>query len=363
MINDNILKSEERVVLKLRDMYRAHGYSCFKMNKFEEYDLYSQNKDFLVSDSVITFNDTNGKLMALKPDVTLSIVKNYKGDGKGVQRVYYNENVYRISDKTHTYKEIMQTGLECLGNVTDYNLFEVVCLAVQSLMCISDRSILNISHLGILSSLLSKTETGDKKGALIKCISEKNPHGVTEICQEIGVDENTLKLLLFMTEAYGCPEDVCEKLRSMTDDKDILSALGVLETTSKMVKKLTGATVKIDLSIINDTRYYNGLVFQGFVEGIPSTVLSGGQYDKLMTKLGKTGRAIGFAVYLDLLERMKANQPYDVDVLLIYKDTDDISEVYLRALELRKNEKSVSVQTEIPDKLLYKELEYFKGEK
>ena len=38
------------------------------MSKFEEYDFYAVNKDFLVSDSVITFTDTNGKLMALKPD-------------------------------------------------------------------------------------------------------------------------------------------------------------------------------------------------------------------------------------------------------------------------------------------------------
>ena len=78
MIDERLLRSEERVVLTLRDLYRRHGYTCFKMSKFEEYDLYGQNKDFLVSDSVITFTDTDGKLMALKPDVTLSIVKNHR---------------------------------------------------------------------------------------------------------------------------------------------------------------------------------------------------------------------------------------------------------------------------------------------
>ena len=86
-IEDSILKSEEKVIMRLRNIYRMHGYSCFKMSKFEEYDLYGQNKDFLVSDSVITFNDTNGKLMALKPDVTLSIVKNYNENLEGVKRV------------------------------------------------------------------------------------------------------------------------------------------------------------------------------------------------------------------------------------------------------------------------------------
>ena len=103
-INENVLKNDEKAVLKLRDLYGLYGYSCFKMNKFEEYDLYGQNKEFLISDGVITFTDTDGKLMALKPDVTLSIVKNSADVLNGVKRLYYNENVYRISERTHHYK-------------------------------------------------------------------------------------------------------------------------------------------------------------------------------------------------------------------------------------------------------------------
>ena len=76
MIDSRILKKEERAMLSLRALYKLHGYLPFKMSKFEEYDLYVRNKEFLVSDSVITFNDTDGRLLALKPDVTLSIIKN-----------------------------------------------------------------------------------------------------------------------------------------------------------------------------------------------------------------------------------------------------------------------------------------------
>ena len=71
-----LLKNDEKAVFALRSLYEKYGYSQFKMSKFEEYDLYVRNKDFLVSDNIITFTDTNGKLMALKPDVTLSIIKN-----------------------------------------------------------------------------------------------------------------------------------------------------------------------------------------------------------------------------------------------------------------------------------------------
>ena len=85
-IDEKLLKNDEETVYKLRKLYRGYGYSRYKMSKFEEYDLYVKNKDFLISEGVITFTDTNGKLMALKPDVTLSIIKNSKDGEKGVQR-------------------------------------------------------------------------------------------------------------------------------------------------------------------------------------------------------------------------------------------------------------------------------------
>lgn len=117
-IDSNSLKYDERAIFVLRSLYSKYGYSYYKMSKFEEYDLYVRNKDFLVSDSVITFTDTNGRLMALKPDVTLSIIRHIKDEPGVVQKLFYNENVYRVSQKTRTFKEIMQVGLECVGAMT-----------------------------------------------------------------------------------------------------------------------------------------------------------------------------------------------------------------------------------------------------
>ena len=132
-ILSSVLKNEEKAIFKLRSLYNGFGYSQYKMSKFEEYDLYVRNKDFLISDSVITFTDTNGKLLALKPDVTLSIIKNTKDERNTVKKVFYNENVYRISKGAHSYKEIMQTGLECIGSIDLYNIYEVIMLACESL--------------------------------------------------------------------------------------------------------------------------------------------------------------------------------------------------------------------------------------
>ena len=63
------------------------------------------------------------------------------------------------------------------------------------------------------------------------------------------------------------------------------------------------SVMRVDFSVSADVKYYNGIVFRGFIKDLPTAVLSGGQYDRLMKKLSKGGKAIGFAVYLDALER------------------------------------------------------------
>ena len=92
-----LLKKEEQVIFSLRALFEQYGYRKFKMSKFEEYDFYADNRSFLNSETILTFTGLDGKLLALKPDVTLSIVKNTKGSREAAERVYYNENVYPVS--------------------------------------------------------------------------------------------------------------------------------------------------------------------------------------------------------------------------------------------------------------------------
>ena len=81
------LRKDEQVLYSLRDLYRQYGYQQYQVTKFEEYDLYVRNKNFLVSENMLTFTDTNGKLMALKPDITLSIVKNARPTRETTEKV------------------------------------------------------------------------------------------------------------------------------------------------------------------------------------------------------------------------------------------------------------------------------------
>ena len=102
--------------------------------------------------------------------------------------------------------------------------------------------------------------------------------------------------------------------------------------------------------------YYSGIVFRGFVDGICDGVLAGGQYDKMMQKMGRSSGAIGFALYLDLLEQLKQESSgYDVDVLLLYSADTDSKTVAAEVNSIVASGRTVSAQREFPEKLKYRE--------
>ncbi|MBQ8204163.1 MAG: ATP phosphoribosyltransferase regulatory subunit [Clostridia bacterium] len=358
------LSFNEKVVYALRSLYSSRGYSQYKMSKFEEYDLYARNKDFLISDSVITFTDTSGKLMALKPDVTLSIIKNTKDNPETIQRVFYNENVYRISMGSHTYKEIMQAGLECFGDIDCYSICEVITLAAESLRIISDSCVLDISHLGLLENILeSFCVPNFARADILKLIGEKNTHELAKLCASLGMESEDIEILKLLISTSGTPTEVLPKLANVLAGKTDISPIKQLQTVFDSIDDALKPLLHIDFSVVNDIKYYNGIVFKGFIEGIPTSVLSGGQYDKLMKKMNRRSGAIGFAAYLDMLDRF--NLPpneYDVDVLLIYSKDTDLSALNAYANTLLENGETVFVCKAIPENIKYRKCVNFDEE-
>lgn len=359
MTDEKLFKNEERAVFTLRSLYKKYGYLPFKMSKFEEYDLYVRNKDFLVSDSVITFNDTDGSLMALKPDVTFSIIKNTTDEDGAKSKVYYNENVYRISGTTHRFKEIMQAGLECIGDIDVYDTFEVVYLAAKSLASLSDSFVLDVSHMGIVKAVLDGiTENEGFKSRITSLLAEKNVHEARAACIGAGLDDAITEKVIGFVGLHGRMDEVIEKLIPICDTSAAKEALDEVRKLSSLLEKteLYGK-IRLDFSVVNDMNYYNGIVFKGFLDGIPEGVLSGGRYDALMRRIGRSSGAIGFALYLDLLEGLDPKKSEcDVDVLLLYKESDDPAKVAAKASLLVKEGFSVSCQKSVPEKLRYERL-------
>ena len=303
----SILSKEEYISLTLRELYSGLGYQKYRMSKFEEYDLYVKNKDFLVSENVITFTDTNGKLLALKPDVTLSIVKNSK-DVDGVMKVYYDEKVYRVSKGTKSFKEISQSGLECIGKIDEEVISEVLYLAGKSLDLISKDNVLVVSNLNVISGVLDYLKVGaESKAKIIKLLGDKNLFAIKDLLKEENINGDNYHLITSLVTVYGEAQKTLPTLDRFIVDKSTEKAVNDLKNAvnSAILKGLSSDKIIIDFSVVNDMKYYNGIAFKGFVEGIPTGILSGGQYDNLMKKMNKRYGAIGFAVYLDEVSRLK----------------------------------------------------------
>ena len=349
-IDKTRMSMEERAGLELHELYRKYGYARYKMQKFEEYELYLKNRDFIETESIIAFSDARGKLMALKPDLTLSIVKNYKYEPGVVRKLFYSENVYRSAKNSLQHREMLQTGLECMGDIDQYQVAEVTMLAAASLAVLSQDAVLAVSHMGLISDLLEPVRDPGTKNRIIRAVGEKNLSEIEKICREEEIDRMVAESLITLIGAYGAFDDVREELNRLPLGYSGRKAMAELETVFGVIASTPYRDqVKIDFSIVNDLTYYSGILFQGFVRGIPQSILSGGRYDRLMSRMNRQGGALGFAVYLDYLDMLPGDsRKNDVDVVLLYGDDDSPEAIIDASREITGGGETILVERAVP---------------
>lgn len=320
------LSKEERVTLALRNVYERRGFTKFKMSKFEEYGFYLENKNFLSEEQLITFNDKKGRLLALKPDVTLSIAKNAKGLN-ALDKLYYIESVFRYVKHTGEIKEIQQMGLEVMGEIDSFATLEVIELALKSLEAIDENFVLDISHMGFLNGVVDSISGIDEnlKAKILLCIGEKNIDDLIKIAKESDMACIDIERLTELAKISGNLSDAIIKAKKISANDKTDQAINELVAISKVFEKgKYKDKIRLDFSIVNDALYYNGIIFKGYVERVPNMVLSGGRYDLLMQKFKKNIGALGFALVIDDLGRFyKEGQDKILDEVILYDESVD----------------------------------------
>lgn len=347
------LRKSERTAYLLRDLYESRGYRSFRMGKFEEYDFYVDHRDFLSSAQIITFTDLNGKLMALKPDVTMSIVKNTRATAEFPERLYYSESVYRLSREVREYKEIFQVGVEYIGAVTPYTDVELIDLAMKSLALIETDYVLDISHMGFLTGFFSAIDApAEAKKALMRCLESKNAHELLSIARKYGVGPAQIAPFELLIRISGPMGTALKDAQPLAANAAMRDALRELETLYSVFASAGNAqALRLDFSITNDSNYYNGLMFRGFVKSVPRAVLSGGRYDLLLRRMGKERlQAIGFGISFDEIDRyFKQPVQNKYDAILLYGTDTDLSALYQAMEALTKEGLKVCALTCPPD--------------
>ena len=116
--------------------------------------------------------------------------------------------------------------------------------------------------------------------------------------------ENTILDKIF--DMQGSMEEVLEIAKSYEMNREMKDALVSLEDLKEL---FTGKDVmnkiKLDLSMVADLGYYDGIIFKGYCISVPTKILSGGRYDKSTAKYGKKVPAIGFVVDMDLVTEIR----------------------------------------------------------
>lgn len=340
-MNLDFLKNEERIALCLKSLYKSFGYTEYKLPGFEEYSLYAENGSFLADRDVVAFN-AGGKLLALRPDVTLSIVKNVKAGG--TRKLFYDEKIYRKT-AVGGLSEVSQLGVEIIGEVDDVARTELCSLMLGTLNAVGKRFIVDVSHMGIISKVLEYAALydGDRDFAL-ECLRGKNAHDFNRFAAARGIDSAAINAF---EKLISIPSEAADALKSLKDISrrvDVCTEIAELEE----MLKLSGDGLCVDFSIVGDSEYYNGVIFKGYVEGIPHAVLSGGRYDRLMRKFGKSGEAIGFALYLGELGKYLDDAPDMPDIAVVYDDKSSNSAL-VEAAKLRIEGKKVLLCREAPE--------------
>ena len=303
------LQPKERASFALRALYEAAGCRKYHMGRFEEYGLYQENRSFLSSEQVITFTDLDGRLLALKPDVTLSIAKTAQPAPGETLCYYYHENVYRPSAESHTFKEISQMGLEMLGAVGEAQVQQAVGLAARSLDALGAEWVLEVSHMGYLFGLFDALGVPDAARAkLLEKLREKNAHELRAAAGAAGLADAAADILCSVLSLCGSYADTLAKAAALCRNDAMRAAVAELEALAVPLEK-AGGVIRLDMTLAGEMEYYNGLVFQGYLKTLPRPLLKGGRYDLLMQKFTPGAGAIGFAVYLDELDRLSAPLP------------------------------------------------------
>lgn len=302
----DLLGPRERFAVKLEIMLKQAGYGRIDFAPFDEYELFDKNRAFVGGLHLLTFTDSFGTLMALRPDVTLSAMKQAAARPEQSLKLYYHEDVFRYTRDTHQYQAHRQVGCEVIRKDKVPLALPVLSLAQQVLMALPSRTVLVLSHVGFLQSdsWYQHLEEDDQQ-ILLDLISRKMQQPLAQKLTQLGCPEQESHKLRFLAGLSGEADQVLEAVVKEGLDQAAVDAAKDLADKARKIETNDDHKVVVDFSLVNPLNYYNGLVFQGFAKGCSGSVLSGGRYDLLARKFLKgadtNAGAIGFAADLDAL--------------------------------------------------------------
>lgn len=286
---------------RLSSVFKSKGYEKVMTPTIEFFDVFNRESSGYNPEDLYSLTDSYGRLLVLRPDSTLPIARLVSTRFQNARlplRLYYNQNVFlRQKNLTGRSDEAVQSGIELMGISGLRADLEVITTAVEAIeSCTSADFKLEIGHAGFFKELCKKLNVSDETvSEIYECVESRNFVSLNNILDKIGKNEIT-KCIRNLPRFFGGLE-IIEKAKQIDlgdegqKSLDYLKKLYILLCKAGLQNKIV-----IDLSLVNRTNYYTGIIFKGYLQGSGVSVVSGGRYDSLGAEFGRDMCSTGFGI-------------------------------------------------------------------
>lgn len=286
---------------RLSSVFKSKGYEKVMTPTIEFFDVFNRDSSGYNPEDLYSLTDSYGRLLVLRPDSTLPIARLVSTRFRNARlplRLYYNQNVFlRQKNLTGRSDETVQSGIELMGAYGLRADSEVITTAVEAIeSCTAADFKLEIGHAGFFKELCKKLDVDNElTDEIYDCVESRNFVSLNNILDKIGTNSVT-DCIRNLPRYFGGLE-VIEKAREIDLGDEGKKCLDYLkELYILLCNAGLGDKIVIDLSLVNRTNYYTGIIFKGYLQGSGVSVVSGGRYDSLGSEFGRDMPSTGFGI-------------------------------------------------------------------
>jgi ATP phosphoribosyltransferase regulatory subunit len=270
----------------------------FEPEYLEDYDSFIEMNQRIKKESMIKMIEPNGSISLLRPDITTSLIKHLvpKWEDETKLKLYYLSTIFSRST-LGKIEEKKQFGVEYLGDSSldaDVEVLKLVMnlcdeFKLDYKVVINNNKFLNESLMNLSLSLIEEKE-------LKTIISNKNRFELSLFLKRLSISDPILERLFDLEGSLSVIESKLEGIDLSSELKDALATLQRIQGVLNQDHDENRYT--FDLSLLTPYDYYDGIIFKGFLQGVPHVILNGGRYDPLTKQFGKSIPAIGFSLHI-----------------------------------------------------------------
>jgi ATP phosphoribosyltransferase regulatory subunit len=287
-------------------VFDGWGYEEIATPSVDYYALFERGMGHDEARRSFRFTDTDGRLLALRPDVTSSVARaaaTLFASAPRPLRFCYAASVFRQRPRSHAEwkRQGRQLGCELIGAGGGEADAEVLAIAAEVLERLRLSFRVTLNHVGVFNGVAEQLGLDEAARERVRrLIDARDAAGLEDVLAS-RVDVRASSLAQSLTRlARG--RGAIEEARAVLNNTRSLEALDALEKTWGIVEALELSDVfDLDLGDVSGLDYYTGLVFKIYAEGAGARIGSGGRYDELTANFGRREPAVGFVLDLDAI--------------------------------------------------------------